>query len=144
MRQKMRISLSLIALTFLIGSCILLMISDIQTAHAFPAMMSLTKAASPSTVTTPSTPSRGFDSTLLAALIGLGGVILGLLVALYNAKYQTRRSERLQRDLAKQNERLQRDLAHQNEQLQRELVRTQKELEREQVLREQQEQQENI
>src|SRR5690348_14843256 len=63
------------------------------------------------------------DSTIIAAFISLGGVLLGLVIAIWS----TRRSERLQQELTAQNEQLQRDLARQNEQLQRELVRTQKE-----------------
>ncbi len=82
------------------------------------------------------------DSTIIAAFIGLGGVLLGLALAVWTTLYQTRRGEALQQKLTAQNEQLQRDLARQNEQLQRDLVRTQKELERQYAVLEQQEQRE--
>ncbi len=82
------------------------------------------------------------DPTTIAAIIGLAGVILGLIVAIATTIYQTRRSERLQRELSKQNEQSQRDLSNQNEQLQRDLVQIQQKLQREYVERDRQEQQE--
>lgn len=82
------------------------------------------------------------DLTIIAAFIGLGGVLLGLAVGIWTTLYQARRGEALQQKLTAQNEQLQRDLAHQNEQLQRELVRTQKELERQYAMLERQEQRE--
>src|SRR5205807_10457407 len=54
-----------------------------------------------STTTTPATssePGPGLDSTIIAALIGLGGVALGALIAGGVALYQTRRARQLQKE----------------------------------------------
>jgi HEAT repeat protein len=135
----------------LVGFVAFLMRGYTRLAHASSLTFSHITASVLPTLTTgllfstvPTANSGGLDSTLLAAFIGLGGVLLGILVAIGTTIYQTRRSERVQRDLALRNEQLQRDMARQNEQLQRELLRAQKDLEREHGLRQQQEQQETI
>ena len=95
---------------------------------------------------TPASPQPDINPAILGALIGLGGVLLGLAFAFF----QSIRSERIQRELINKNEQFQREQARQNEQFQREqtnkseqfqreILRLQEELRREYARHDQQE-----
>jgi hypothetical protein len=82
-----------------------LFVGILPSAYAFAS--TLLQATSPvlPTLTAVSTnvggTSSGLDSTLLAALIGLGGVFAGILVSIVTTIYQARQNERIQRELAR-------------------------------------------
>lgn len=128
----MRLRIIVVAVITLSVVCCIFLIRE--PANAFYQVRLPAPVASFSPTATPSSSiianSTGWpNSTLIAALIGLGGVILSIIVGGITSIYQTRRNERLQREMARQ-----------NDQLQRELLRTQKELEREYAFKAQQEQ----